>query len=135
MLSISDFNRIFSEIRKTSEKLDDRPDHDQLKISISISAVQQEAKAPKNETKAKTQKPVNPVTSTRQRKKHPFTPRSATKDKSVSQRKIWTEHDYLRLLHGSYRGLSRPALAIILDRCPAKIFSKLQKHMNMITSV
>ena len=49
MLSLSDFNCIFSEIQKTSEKLiNQNISHDELKINISTSAISVVKQEPNN---------------------------------------------------------------------------------------
>ena len=41
----------------------------------------------------------------------------------------------MALLTGSFQGLTRNELSLKLNRSAAKIFSKLQKHLNMISTV
>ena len=48
---------------------------------------------------------------------------------------LWSNEDYMMLLLGSFQGKSRMELAEVLERNTAKIFSKIQKHLDLISKV
>lgn len=138
MLTENAFDAIFAQLKSVIDKYGQTDeDKSQIQVEFRTSAVKsiKEDKSKRTSSSSKVKKTqIRKTASSRPKKCKNTIPKPQNRDVDKI-RKLWSDKEYLALLDGSYRGLSRTALSKLVDRSPAKIFSKIQKHMNMIALV
>ena len=112
-------------------------DFDKIIEHISALAMTESTKITFSTAMIKNEEPKNlsPIEESKQRKNNQKKDSDQNQISPDLKRVIWDTNDYLRLLDGSFRGYSRLQLAESLNRSPAKVFSKIQKHVDMIDKV